>query len=553
MTSLLIFASAVLLAPTANGFAPAPSSRGVIRHRPPLAPTTTDNTQSSSSSSLHMFTGIVEEMGEVLSLTTKSDMTLWDGTQGLGTEMVIKGNVVMDGAYLGCSISVNGVCLTATELNFDEGIFKVGLAPETLRKTNLGNYDTTTTTTSSSTSTNNKPMVVNLERASEIGGRNSGHFVQGHVDGVGTIIDRWVDGNSLFFKVAFPYEYMRYIVPKGFIAIDGTSLTKIIIPMKAVGDTVNIEVDVLGKYSERAWETFVPKMEALEAKVKELEMKILQLESGVAGGENTRTRIEDEGTESNDESSKKSSVNTNTDERPNQTINPEKWIRAGQEFLLATDMNPKRENRNMAGTDWKVLPDCVYSNSHRSRQYHHAAERLCPLSERMRWRPFAFALGNRARYSSTMHGSFQNDDEVIRRIMTTTKTIALVGASKNPDRPSNHVMSTLQEMGYKVIPVNPGLAKQNATIHGEKVYADLKAVASEYSSIDMVDVFRNSQDAGGVVDEAIEIGSKSVWLQVGVINDEARKRAVSAGLDCVMNACPLIEGLRLGISGPSTK
>lgn len=317
-------------------------------------------------------------MGEVLSLTTKSDMTLWDGTQGLGTEMVIKGNVVMDGAYLGCSISVNGVCLTATELNFDEGIFKVGLAPETLRKTNLGNYDTTTTTTSSSTSTNNKPMVVNLERASEIGGRNSGHFVQGHVDGVGTIIDRWVDGNSLFFKVAFPYEYMRYIVPKGFIAIDGTSLTvcdvksseenggenwftfmlveytqkKIIIPMKAVGDTVNIEVDVLGKYSERAWETFVPKMEALEAKVKELEMKILQLESGVAGGENTRTRIEDEGTESNDESSKKSSVNTNTDERPNQTINPEKWIRAGQEFLLATDMNPKRENRNMAGTDW---------------------------------------------------------------------------------------------------------------------------------------------------------------------------------------------------------
>ncbi len=112
------------------------------------------------------------------------------------------------------------------------------------------------------------------------------------------------------------------------------------------------------------------------------------------------------------------------------------------------------------------------------------------------------------------------------------------------------IVATLQEMGYKVIPINPGLAKQNATIHGEKVYADLKTAASEYNSIDMVDVFRNSQDAGGVVDEAIEIGAKSVWLQVGVINDEAGKRAVQAGLDCVMDTCPLIEGPRLGIYGP---
>lgn len=239
-----------------------------------------------------MFTGIVEEMGEVISLDTKDDMTLWDGSKGSGTEMVIKGGVVMEGAYLGCSISVNGVCLTATELDFDGKIFKVGLAPETLRKTNLGTY------------VPQSKQKVNLERASEIGGRNSGHFVQGHVDNVGKIVDRWVDENSLFFKISFPYEFMRYVVPKGFIAIDGTSLTvcdvksegpegenwftfmlveytqqKIIIPSKEVGDTVNIEVDVLGKYSEQAWGAFVPKMEALEKKVKDLEAKVMVLES----------------------------------------------------------------------------------------------------------------------------------------------------------------------------------------------------------------------------------------------------------------------------------
>lgn len=195
-----------------------------------------------------------------------------------------------------CSISVNGVCLTATELDFDNNIFKVGLAPETLRKTNLGTYATSDETTK---------LLVNLERASEIGGRNSGHFVQGHVDNVGTIADRWIDDNSLFFKIAFPYEYMRYIVPKGFVAIDGTSLTvcdvrsdgpegenwftfmlveytqsKIIIPHKQIGDTVNIEVDVLGKYSERAWEAVVPKMEALERKIEELEGRVRELEGG---------------------------------------------------------------------------------------------------------------------------------------------------------------------------------------------------------------------------------------------------------------------------------
>lgn len=98
-----------------------------------------------------------------------------------------------------CSICVNGVCLTATELDGDK--FKVGLAPETLRRTYLGDLKSGDS--------------LNLERASEIGGRNSGHFVQGHVDGVGTIIDRWVDEDSLFFKVKVDPELLRYIVPKG--------------------------------------------------------------------------------------------------------------------------------------------------------------------------------------------------------------------------------------------------------------------------------------------------------------------------------------------------
>lgn len=140
--------------------------------------------------------------------------------------------------------------MTATEYNDSE--FKVGLAPETLRRSYLGDLKS--------------GDAVNLERAGEIGGRNSGHFVQGHVDGVGSIIEKWLDEDSMFIKVQTDPELLRYIVPKGFIAIDGTSLTvcevdtednwftfmlveytqkKIIIPAKEIGCLVNLEVDVL--------------------------------------------------------------------------------------------------------------------------------------------------------------------------------------------------------------------------------------------------------------------------------------------------------------------
>lgn len=210
-------------------------------------------------------------------------MTLWDGSKGQGTELVVKGDVVMEEAYLGCSISVNGVCLTATELNDTTSTFKVGLAPETLRRTYMEKLQ--------------EGDSVNLERASEIGGRNSGHFVQGHIDGVGEIMDRWEDEDSLFFKVRVTPDLLRYIVPKGFIAIDGTSLTvcevntlpseswftfmlveytqkKIIIPGKKIGELLNIEVDVLGKYSESAIAAIMPRIDALEAKVKDLEEQL---------------------------------------------------------------------------------------------------------------------------------------------------------------------------------------------------------------------------------------------------------------------------------------
>lgn len=107
-------------------------------------------------------------------------------------------------------------------------------------------------------------------------------------------------------------------------------------------------------------------------------------------------------------------------------------------------------------------------------------------------------------------------------------------------------------MGYKVVPINPGLAKQNAILHGEKVYEDLKSVTKDYN-VDLVDVFIRSENAGQFVDEAIEIGAKSVWLQLGVVDEEAGKRALEAGLDVVMNTCPLIDAPRLGIDGPDSK
>ncbi|KAG8385921.1 hypothetical protein BUALT_Bualt03G0095500 [Buddleja alternifolia] len=196
-----------------------------------------------------LFTGIVEEMGTVKQLGFDQDNSF---------TMKIQAKTVLEDVHLGDSISVNGTCLTVTE--FDTGLseFSVGLSPETLRKTSLSELES--------------GSLVNLERALSPSTRMGGHFVQGHVDGTGQIVDMAPEGDSLWVKVKVNRELLRYIVPKGFIAIDGTSLTvvdvfdqevcfnfmlvaytqqKIVIPLKRIGQKVNLEVDILGKYVER--------------------------------------------------------------------------------------------------------------------------------------------------------------------------------------------------------------------------------------------------------------------------------------------------------------
>ncbi|KAK4268171.1 hypothetical protein QN277_024860 [Acacia crassicarpa] len=196
-----------------------------------------------------LFTGIVEEMGTIKQL---------GDTKHGGFDMKIGAKTILEGINLGDSIAVNGTCLTVTNFDHKASDFMVGLAPETLRKTSLIELEV--------------GSLVNLERAVTPTSRMGGHFVQGHVDGAGEIVSMDPEGDSLWVKVKAAKDLLKYIVPKGFIAVDGTSLTvvdvfdeeecfnfmlvaytqqKIVIPLKKVGQKVNLEVDILGKYVER--------------------------------------------------------------------------------------------------------------------------------------------------------------------------------------------------------------------------------------------------------------------------------------------------------------
>lgn len=191
-----------------------------------------------------MFTGIVEEIGTVRHLRRS----------GSGYDLALICHVVTQDTRLGDSIAVNGVCLTVTQLS-DDG-FTVGLSPETRNRTSLAQLKS------------NDP--VNLERSVTPMTRLGGHFVQGHIDSTGQITSLRRDEDALWVTVKADPAIMRYIVPKGYIALDGTSLTvvdvgedwftvtlvaytqqQIILPQKQAGDAVNIEVDVLGKYVEK--------------------------------------------------------------------------------------------------------------------------------------------------------------------------------------------------------------------------------------------------------------------------------------------------------------
>ena len=134
-------------------------------------------------------------------------------------------------------------------------------------------------------------------------------------------------------------------------------------------------------------------------------------------------------------------------------------------------------------------------------------------------------------------------DQDIADLLTNARTIALVGASDRPDRASYGVMRFLQDQGYRVIPVNPRITGEH--VHGEYVWRELAQIGVP---IDIVDIFRKSDEVGPIVDQAIAVGAKAVWMQLGVEDAAAAAKAEAAGLKVVMNHCPKIEFARLGLT-----
>ncbi|MGW2304232.1 CoA-binding protein [Streptomyces sp. NPDC001809] len=134
----------------------------------------------------------------------------------------------------------------------------------------------------------------------------------------------------------------------------------------------------------------------------------------------------------------------------------------------------------------------------------------------------------------------RSEEETIRRILTSTgDTWAVVGLSTNTERAAYGVAAVLQRFGKRIVPVHP----KAETVHGEQGYASLADIPFP---VDVVDVFVNSEQAGGIADEAVKIGARAVWFQLGVVDDSAYARTRAAGLDMIMNRCPAIEIPRLG-------
>lgn len=133
-------------------------------------------------------------------------------------------------------------------------------------------------------------------------------------------------------------------------------------------------------------------------------------------------------------------------------------------------------------------------------------------------------------------------DDLIKDILTTSKTVAVVGASPKPERDSHRITAFLIDAGYTVFPVNPALA--GSSLLGRPAYASLRDIPEP---VDLVDIFRRSEEVGPIVDDAVQIGAKSVWMQLGVVNPDAAARAEAAGLKVVMDRCVKIEYQRLGL------
>ena len=143
-----------------------------------------------------------------------------------------------------------------------------------------------------------------------------------------------------------------------------------------------------------------------------------------------------------------------------------------------------------------------------------------------------WAIGGRAEIGGVANGMTHTNpsDEQLRKLLTTAKTIAIVGASGSPDKPSHNIMARLQRAGYKVIPINP----RETEILGEAAYATLRDIPVP---IDIVDVFRRPEDTPAIADEAVAIGAKALWLQKGIASEEAAARATAGGLAVVMARC----------------